>query len=209
MALRLSMGILLTCLTVGCSGGPPRVPGGDGPSLLARVRQKYATVDHYADTGHSTSRHEAGESTVRFATTMDRGTSLRFRFGSRETLEDSLTHSKAGTALTLLGETTQVESLLVGARQFAGISLLSSLVVPSLLYGIDFCDCFDNATATIIGDPQIVPTTVRVQARPERHFDLLIDPRSLVIREARFTRNEILEGRVPYTVIVYEQVSVP
>lgn len=209
MNLRISAVLLLAPL-LACSAGPPRVAGLDGPGLVARVRQKYAKLERYADNGHATTRNEAGEDSVRFATTMDRSAGLRFEFGSDNRLEHSLIHSAEGTSFTILGETTQVNSLLGAVKQLAGASRLSALVMPSLLYGIDFCECFDIGTATLLDTPPTAAlTTVRIQARPDRYFDLLIDAKTLTIREVRFTRNELFGGRAPYTVLSYDHVNIP
>lgn len=163
--------IVVLLLLASCAGASGRdVPAkAQGVSALDAMRNAYATIDSYADSGHVTfSSSRGGQDQVDFVTTFTRGAGLRFMFrsptrSSGRDMTGTLAVEGSRIHVDYLGRETDPESVQAAAHELQGVSLLSSILVPQLLFGMDPwagypSEIEESATETVSGR-----SVVRVQ----------------------------------------------
>lgn len=134
-----------------CSGMATSPAQFRGDAAVARMRAAYSSVQAYEDKGVVTVLDGAGPKPGReFSTSFTRDGQFRFSAQASPQEKWMILSTAAKTELVALNEARPAKSVGHAAGALSGVTRLSSLVVPTLLGGEDFCDCLERA-------PQILP----------------------------------------------------
>jgi hypothetical protein len=187
----------IACSSPAREGRPPSPPL--PLTVIEQMVAAYAAAPKYEDDGVITTTSEDGSpSQVRFSTRFERGRGLEFSFwrstpAEPDTAHDQLTVDNMGTVRKKLHSRPAEEeqgSLVDITQSLQGISRLSSIFVPRLLYGVDFCSCITAAS------PQFVPSDdetvyhIQLDADPATRMVLWISRDSHKLRRVDVSRSD-------------------
>lgn len=211
--------IVLSAATIsfgmGCAGRSSPAGGLNAASVLRRVGAQYGSLRTYSDEGSA--RYTAIDGFTEqkwFRTRFDRRSGLVFEiaadpaFSHPERLKVS--GAPAGTAVIVDpdGKSSDPTTITAASAELQGVGLYSSLFVPRLLFGVDFCACSADDRWALDGEGTLEGrpvTRIRFRSGSARALVLLVDKETSLLQQVKV---EMLnEGRLEGEITIRYAVS--